>query len=58
MSGSEFEQVHAQAAYDIEVDTSILSPEECASVIVEHLGEEHHPTAFEHLRDRLRRGSD
>jgi chloramphenicol 3-O phosphotransferase len=31
-----FESVHAHASYDLEVDTSLLSPRECARRIVEH----------------------
>ena len=38
MARLQFEQVHAQAVYDIEVDTSVLSPEECALVIMERMG--------------------
>ena len=38
MARLQFEQVHAQAVYDIEVDTSVLSLEECASVIMERMG--------------------
>ena len=38
MARLQFEQVHAQAVYDIEVDTSVLSPVECASVIMERMG--------------------
>jgi hypothetical protein len=51
----QFDQVHAQAIYDVKVDTSILSPEECASAIVDHLGTGHHSSAFERLRARFKR---
>jgi len=33
----QFDQVHAQAVYDVEVDTSVLSPDECASLIVDRM---------------------
>ena len=38
----QFDQVHSQAIYDVSVDTSILSPGECASAIVDHMGTAHH----------------
>jgi len=31
------DQVHALGVYDLEVDTSVLTPEECASAIRERL---------------------
>lgn len=45
----QFERVHAHAAYDLEVDTSQLSPEECACLIQEHIAH-HPPRAFRQLR--------
>jgi chloramphenicol 3-O phosphotransferase len=54
MARLQFEQVHARAIYDIEVDTSIQSPEECASAIVQYLRSGHRPTAFGQLRERAR----
>jgi len=53
MARLQFDQVHAQAIYDIKVNTSILSPEECATIIISHMGAEHHPTAFEQLREKF-----
>ena len=41
------EQVHAHAGYDLEVDTSLLSPEQCADAIRRRLDEP--PTAFARL---------
>ena len=49
----QLDQVHSQAIYDVNVDTSILSPEECAAAIVDHLGTVHHSSAFEQLRSRF-----
>lgn len=54
MARVQFEQVHARAIYDIEVDTSVLSPEECAATIADYLNSGHRPTAFEQLRERAR----
>jgi chloramphenicol 3-O phosphotransferase len=31
------EQVHVPGVYDLEVDTSVLTPEECAEAILERL---------------------
>ena len=42
--------VHAHGLYDLEVDTSILSPMECALRIKEHLDSGPSPTAFTQLR--------
>jgi len=49
----QFDQVHAQAVYDVEVDTSVLSPDECASLIVDRMAEEHRLSAFEQLREKF-----
>jgi len=46
----QLDQVHAQAIYDVEVDTSALSPEECATIIVQHVRARHYPSAFDRLR--------
>ena len=54
MARLQFEQVHARAIYDIEVDTSVLSPEECAATIADYLNSGHQPTAFEQLRESAR----
>lgn len=43
------EAVHQPGIYDLEVDTSVLSPEECASVIEERLKKGPAPTAFQRL---------
>lgn len=45
-------QVHAQAEYDVHLDTSLLSPDECAHRILEAMQEGHQPSAFERLREK------
>lgn len=42
-------EVHIPGIYDLEVDTSSLSPEECAAVIREHLEHGPPPSAFQRL---------
>jgi chloramphenicol 3-O-phosphotransferase/GNAT superfamily N-acetyltransferase len=46
---AQFERVHARGVYDVEVDTSQFSPEECARLIREHI-QHHTPQAFCQLR--------
>ena len=41
--------VHQPGIYDLEVDTSVLHPDECASVILQHLKSGSVPTAFPRL---------
>jgi chloramphenicol 3-O phosphotransferase len=41
--------VHEPGIYDLEVDTSMLSPEECAEVIHQRLKDGPEPTAFQRL---------
>jgi chloramphenicol 3-O phosphotransferase len=55
MARQQFEQVHAQAIYDVEVDTSVLRSEECASIIVDYIDAKRYPSAFERLRERFLR---
>lgn len=43
---AQFELVHAHAVYDLEVDTSLMSPEECARAIKGCLESGAPPTAF------------
>lgn len=38
--------VHVPGIYDLEVDTSLFTPEECAELIRQHLGNGPPPTAF------------
>ena len=51
----QFDQVHSQAIYDVNVDTSILSPEECALRIIDHIGTVNHSSAFERLCARFKK---
>jgi len=41
--------VHVPGIYDLEVDTSVLSAEECAVVIRQHLDNGPPPAAFQRL---------
>lgn len=41
--------VHIPGIYDLEVDTSVLSPEECASLIRQRIEEGPPPTAFQNI---------
>lgn len=43
------QEVHLPGMYDLEVDTSVLSPEACAAVIRQHLSHGAAPTAFQRL---------
>jgi chloramphenicol 3-O phosphotransferase len=43
--------VHAHTIYDLEVDTSLLSAEECAQSIKDRVGSNSPPTAFRRLRN-------
>jgi len=45
----QFERVHAHGVYDLEVDTSLNSPEECVRLIQEHI-QHYPPQAFRQLR--------
>ncbi len=45
-------EVHIPGIYDLEVDTSLLSPEECAEVIRRRLEEGPPPSAFQQLAER------
>jgi chloramphenicol 3-O phosphotransferase len=50
MARKQFDQVHSKAIYDIEVDTSLLSSEECADWILAHMQKPRQPTAFAKMR--------
>ncbi len=47
------EEVHNHGIYDLEVDTSLLTPEQCAEAIHWHLAEGPPPTAFQQLGTTL-----
>ena len=44
-------EVHTPGIYDLEVDTSSLSPDECAAVILQHLKDGPAPTAIQRLAE-------
>ena len=46
---AQFDRVHAHGLYDLEVDTSILSPDECAQAIKHCVQAGHPPMAFRRL---------
>ncbi|HEU5381379.1 MAG TPA: AAA family ATPase [Ktedonobacteraceae bacterium] len=50
----QFERVHADAMYDLEIDTSLASPEECAAHIRRALRQPPTPGAFQQLGIALR----
>ena len=52
MARLQFEQVHTIAIYDVEVDTSVLNPQECAEMIVDHIMGETLSLAFDQLREK------
>ncbi|MCV3208399.1 chloramphenicol phosphotransferase [Mesorhizobium sp. YC-39] len=51
------EAVHNPGLYDLEVDTSLLSPAQCANAIQERLQQDLQPTAFEKFSDPSFTGS-
>ena len=48
-----FNDVHAHGTYDIEVDTSALSPRECAARVLAAVERSRPPTAFDRLRQEM-----
>ena len=46
-------EVHTPGIYDLEVDTSVLSPEECAAAIRRHLDDGPPPSAFWQLAETV-----
>jgi chloramphenicol 3-O phosphotransferase len=49
---AQFEAVHAHGLYDVEVDTSVSTPEECAGQIEAWLTSGEAPTALRRMRDK------
>ena len=47
---AQFDLVHAHGIYDLEVDTSVSSPEECAGQIKQRLDDNTPPSAFKRLQ--------
>ncbi len=58
LAAGQFEQVHAHGVYDLECDTGVSTPLECARQIAAALPRRARPTAFEELRSRLRPGAE
>ncbi|MFF4040194.1 AAA family ATPase [Streptomyces sp. NPDC001816] len=54
LAAMQYDQVHAHGVHDLDVDTSLLSPEECALRIRDFLSDRPRPTAFERLGTTLR----
>lgn len=50
LAARQFELVHSHSTYDLECDTSVSSPLECAESVKEFLSHRPRPTAFERLR--------
>jgi chloramphenicol 3-O phosphotransferase len=53
MARLQFDQVHAQALYDVEVDTSKLSTRECATRVIDYMRERQYPSALDRLREHF-----
>ena len=53
---SDYERVHSHGIYDFEVDTSVLSPMECAVQIKDRLLNGPPPDAFRRLQDKMMNG--
>ena len=53
-AAAQFPLVHANMLYDVEVNTSILSPEQCANHIKEAMLLIKHPAAFDQLKARYK----
>ncbi|KAA3655676.1 MAG: chloramphenicol phosphotransferase [Chloroflexi bacterium] len=53
---AQFDLVHAHSIYDFEVDTSKLSPEECALEIMRGVENGRLPTAFKQMNDQSNAG--
>ncbi|GGW41850.1 hypothetical protein GCM10010503_17620 [Streptomyces lucensis JCM 4490] len=53
LAALQYERVHAHGAHDLDVDTGVLSPRECALRIRDFLSRRLRPTAFEELRRTL-----
>ncbi|MFE3632713.1 chloramphenicol phosphotransferase CPT family protein [Streptomyces sp. NPDC059168] len=50
LAALQYDHVHAHGAHDVEVDTSVLSPRECALRISDFMRDRPRPTAFDRLR--------
>jgi len=54
----QFDRVHAHGIYDVEVDTSLCSPMECALQIKDALKDIHSAKAFSRLKEKLASETD
>ncbi|MGW1471975.1 MULTISPECIES: phosphotransferase-like protein [Streptomyces] len=54
LAAMQYDQVHSHELHDLDVDTSLRSPRECALRIHDFLPDRPRPTAFETLRKTLR----
>ncbi|MGW2707263.1 phosphotransferase-like protein [Streptomyces sp. NPDC001340] len=54
LAAMQYGQVHSHGVHDLDVDTSLLSPEECALRIRDFLPDRPRPTAFERLSTTVR----
>lgn len=54
LAAMQYDQVHSHELHDLDVDTNLLPPEECARRIRDFLPGRPQPTAFERLRQTLR----
>jgi chloramphenicol 3-O phosphotransferase len=57
LAARQIDQVHAHGVYDIECDTSVASPLDCARQIKDFLPHRPAPTAFQRLAAARRRGA-
>ncbi|WP_310724317.1 phosphotransferase-like protein [Streptomyces sp. N2A] len=54
LAAMQYDQVHSHELHDLDVDSGLHSPEECARRIRDFLPGQSRPTAFERLRQSLR----
>jgi chloramphenicol 3-O phosphotransferase len=50
---AQFDLVHANIVYDLEVDTHLLNPNDCARQIIQRMESTAPPSAFKHLKKHL-----
>jgi chloramphenicol 3-O phosphotransferase len=50
----QYQRVHTSSIYDIELDTSTLTPDACAAIVVEYINSDRSPTAFKQLMQNFR----
>lgn len=53
MAKHQYSRIHGEGIYDVKVDTSILSPEECAKKIYAYIEENPKPEAFDKLSELI-----